>query len=70
MFVVKIDSSNTWVSNATNPSAVVIATSAISSGTTPATTVPNTSSRMISAAGSPNLSSPSSRSRLDSSLKS
>ena len=32
MFVVKIDSSNSWVSSATSPSAVMIATSAISSG--------------------------------------
>jgi hypothetical protein len=48
------------------PSAVVIATSAINSGTMPATTVPNTSSSTISAAGRPNRSSPLSKSRSDS----
>jgi hypothetical protein len=70
MLVVKIDSSNSWVSRATRPSAVTIATNAISTGTRPATIAPNTSSRMSKAAGRPNRSSPLSRSRSDSWLKS
>ena len=53
-----------------SPSATTIETIAISSGISPATTAPKTSSRMISAAGSPNWSSPFSRSSCESGLKS
>ena len=66
----KIESSNTCVNTATSPIAVRIETIAISSGTSPATTVPKTSSRMISAAGSPNFSSPFARSLSESRFES
>ena len=48
----------------------MIDTIAISSGTSPATTVPKTSRRMISAAGRPNFSSPFWRSLSESLLES
>ena len=48
----------------------MIATIAIRSGTSPATTAPKTSNRTMSAAGSPNLSSPFSRSSCERRLKS
>ncbi len=70
MFTMKIESSKLCERIATSPSAARIENIAISSGTTPATTAPKTSSRMIRAAGSPNWSSPSWRSRSESRLKS
>ncbi len=70
MFTTKIDRSNGWASSAVRPSATTIETIAISSGTSPATTAPKTSRRMISAAGSPNCSSPFSRSSCERRLKS
>ena len=70
MLITNTESSNCWATSAVRPSATMIETAAISSGTSPATTAPNTSSRMISAAGRPNLSSPFSRSSCESTLKS
>jgi hypothetical protein len=70
MFTTKIDSSNCWLTSAVSPSATTMDTIDIKSGMSPATTAPNTSSRMISAAGKPNLSSPFSRSSWESRLKS
>ena len=70
MFTRKIESSNCCARSAESPSATTIETIAISSGTSPATTAPKTSRRMMSAAGRPNLSSPFSRSSWESRLKS
>ena len=66
----KIERSNACERSATRPSAARIETSAISSGTRPATTAPKTSSRTINAAGSPNLQLAVLRSRSESWLKS
>jgi hypothetical protein len=70
MFTTNTDNSNSCASRAVSPRATTIATIAISSGMSPATTAPKTRSRMISAAGSPNLSSPFSRSSCERVLKS
>jgi hypothetical protein len=70
MLTTKIERLKAWARTATKPSATTIDGSAISSGTSPATTVPNTSSRMIRAAGRPNWSSPDWRSSSESLLKS
>ncbi len=70
MFTTKTESSNCCARRAVSPSATTIETIAISSGISPATTAPKTSSRMISAAGKPNWSSPFSRSSCESALKS
>ena len=70
MFTRKIESSNCCARTALMPRATSIETTAISSGMSPATTAPNTSSRMMSAAGRPNWSSPFSRSSWDRRLKS
>ena len=70
MLTRKTESSNCCARSALSPSATTIATIAISSGTSPATTAPKTSRRMMSAAGSPNLSSPFSRSSWERRLKS
>ena len=58
MLVANTDSGNACPTSASSASAIVIATIAISNGTSPATTEPNTISSTISAAGSPNPSSP------------
>ena len=70
MFTVKIERSNAVPTNAVRPSAVMIATSESAIGTSPATTVPKTRSRTISATGSPNCSSPFFRSSCESCWKS
>ena len=64
------ESSNCCASSVARPSATTIAMIAIKSGMSPATTAPKTRSRMMSAAGSPNLSSPFSRSSCERRLKS
>ena len=70
MLTRKTESSNCCARSALSPSATRIETIAISSGTSPATTAPKTRRRMMSAAGSPNLSSPFSRSSWERRLKS
>ncbi len=70
MLMTKTESSNCCATTAVSPSATTIETIAMSSGTSPATTAPKTSSRMMSAAGRPNFSSPFSRSSCESRLKS
>jgi len=70
MFTMNTDRLNTSDSNATMPSPTRIDTSAIATGTSPATREPNTSTSTISAAGSPNAISPCSRSLCESLLKS
>ena len=62
----KTESSNTWPTIAVSASATTIERSASTSGMTPATTVPKTSSRTISAAGAPKKSSPFCRSSSES----
>ena len=54
MLVANTDSANACPTSASSASAIVIATIAISNGTSPATSEPNTISSTISAAGSPN----------------
>ena len=70
MFTMKTESSTGCATSAVSPRATMIDTIAISNGTSPATTAPNTSRRTISAAGRPNWSSPVFRSCWESSLKS
>ena len=70
MFTTKTERSNAWPTSAVSPRATTIATSATSTGTSPATTAPNTRSSTTSAAGSPNCSSPFRRSSCESVEKS
>ncbi len=70
MFTTKIESSNTVVTRATSPSATTIESNASSTGTSPATTEPKTSTRITSAAGRPNWNSPVLRSSSERVLKS
>ena len=70
MFTTNTESENASATSAQRPSATMIAISAITSGIRPATTAPNTSSRMMNAAGRPNSSSPDLRSCCESPLKS
>ncbi len=70
MFTTKTESVNASATSAQRPSATMIAISAITSGISPATTAPKTSSRMMNAAGRPNSSSPDLRSCCERSLKS
>jgi hypothetical protein len=62
MLVTKRLTSKNWPITATSARATMIEINAIVSGMSVATTVPKTSSRMIRAAGKPNLSSPCCRS--------
>jgi hypothetical protein len=70
MLIVKIERLKACPSTATKASATMIDGSAMRSGSSPATTVPNTSRSTISAAGRPNWSSPERRSSSESLLKS
>jgi hypothetical protein len=70
MFTTKKESSDSSPTSAVRASATTIETSASTTGTRPATTVPKTRTRMISAPGRPKYSSPSSRSRCERSVKS
>jgi hypothetical protein len=70
MFVTKRLSSNACPIRATRPSATTIEMTAIASGIAAPTSVPNTISRMIIAAGSPNWISPWRRSDSETSPKS
>src|SRR5881392_3347832 len=70
MFTTKTDSVNASATSAHSPSATTIATIAITSGTRPATTVPNTRIRTTSAAGRPMRNSPDLRSCWERRLKS
>ena len=70
MFTTNRFSSNAWPITATRPIATTIERIAITSGIAAPTSVPKTSTRMISAAGSPNCISPCCRSRSDTSVKS
>src|SRR4051794_6235470 len=58
MLTTKNETSNAWPTRAVRATATTIDSSPSSTGTRPATTAPNTSTRMISAAGSPISSSP------------
>jgi len=62
MFTMNVESVNSSETIATKPSATMIETIAVRSGTRPATTAPKTRRRTMSAAGSPSASSPPSRS--------
>ena len=53
MLTTKNETSNAWPTSAVKATAITIESSPSSTGTSPATTAPNTSTRMISAAGSP-----------------
>jgi hypothetical protein len=70
MFTTNNDNPKPWPTSEASASATTIDTTASPSGTSPATSEPNTSSRTTSAAGRPNSSSPSRRSWPDSSSKS
>ena len=70
MFTKKTESENASARIAHSPSATTIATIAITSGISPATTAPKTRIRITSAAGRPNWSSPVLRSCWERSLKS
>jgi hypothetical protein len=70
MFTMNTERLKASDSTATMPSPTTIDTSAIATGTRPATTEPNTSTSTISAAGNPKAISPCSRSVCESLLKS
>ena len=70
MFTTKNETSNAWPTIAVKATAITIDSSPSSTGTRPATTAPKTSTRMISAAGSPINSSPFCRSSSESFSKS
>ena len=70
MLMTNTESVNPWATAPVRPRATTIETMARSSGSPAATSAPKTSTRMISAAGRPILSSPDLRSLWESSLRS
>ncbi len=70
MLTTKNETSNACPTSAVKATATTIESSPSSTGTSPATTAPNTSTRMISATGSPMSSSPFCRSCSESFSKS
>jgi hypothetical protein len=68
MLIVNTERSVKMPTTPVSPTATRIAISAVATGMSPATTAPNTSSRTISATGSPNSSSPLRRSSSESAL--